>query len=66
MALKYLHSKDVVYMDLKPQNILIFGDWKVKLGDFGGAIKLKNDQNDYRIKSFTPKFASKDFVDKQK
>ena len=43
MALQYLHSRNVIYMDMKPQNILIFGDWKIKLGDFGGAIKLKND-----------------------
>ena len=39
MAILYLHSKSIVYMDLKPQNILIFKDWNVKFGDFGGAIK---------------------------
>ena len=41
-------------MDLKPQNILIFRDWHVKLGDFGGAIKHKYNKHEYYVKCHTP------------
>lgn len=39
-ALDYLHSKNVYYGDLKPQNILIFMNMQVKIGDFGISIKF--------------------------
>ena len=66
MAIQYLHSKNVVFMDLKPQNILIFRDWQVKLGDFGGAIRIRDDLLEYNVHCYTAKFASKEFVEKVK
>lgn len=57
---------NVVYVDLKPQNILIFRDWQVKLGDFGGAIRFRNDRHEYSVKSYTPQYASKEFIEKFK
>jgi serine/threonine protein kinase len=35
LGLEYLHSKNIVYNDLKPENLLIFSDGYVKLTDFG-------------------------------
>jgi len=34
---EYLHSKNVIYRDLKPENLLIAGDGYLKLTDFGFA-----------------------------
>lgn len=39
-ALEYLHSKNVVYRDLKPENLLLDRDGHLKITDFGFAKKL--------------------------
>ena len=50
-ALNYLHSKNIYYGDMKPENLLIFKDYKVKLGDFGCSVKFSNDSNEDTLAS---------------
>jgi len=40
LALEYLHSHNIVYRDLKPENLLLDKDGHLKITDFGFAKKL--------------------------
>eukprot|EP00347_Sterkiella_histriomuscorum_P014842 403359318 len=37
---KFLHSINMYYGDMKPQNLLIFSDYSIKIGDFGISIMM--------------------------
>ena len=41
LVLEYLHSWDIAYRDMKPENLLIDKDGHIKLTDFGFIKLLK-------------------------
>ena len=44
MGLEFLHSKGILHRDLKPQNILVDIQGRMKLADFGLSRVLKKDE----------------------
>merc|ERR1712154_161959 len=40
----YMHSKDIIYRDLKPENLVLDNKGYLKITDFGFAKKLENEK----------------------
>ncbi|XP_058096972.1 serine/threonine-protein kinase PEPKR2 [Magnolia sinica] len=45
LVIKYCHDMGVVHRDIKPENILLTATGKVKLADFGLAVRVSNGQS---------------------
>ena len=45
-GLAYIHSKRIIHMDIKPENLLLGLDGVVKVADFGMAIDLSGQKTD--------------------
>lgn len=42
----YLHEQGVMHRDIKPQNLLMTSEGRVKIGDFGVAQKVESKDKD--------------------
>lgn len=49
LVFEYLHSKNLVYRDLKPENVLLNSDGYLKLSDFGFVKYLKPGERTYTL-----------------
>ena len=64
-GMNYLHNKwpQILHLDLKPANIMVFRDYKVKIGDLGLAEVVKQQDTGVSPKSEnTPPYASPEAI----
>lgn len=57
LALGYIHSKDVIYRDLKPENLVLMADGYPSLVDFGFAKYMAGESRTFTVCGTMPYMA---------
>lgn len=60
-CLEYLHGKNLVYRDLKPENVLLQDSGYLKLADFGFLKEVKPSERTYTFCG-TPEYIAPEII----
>lgn len=61
LAIEHLHKNNVIYRDLKPENVLITSDGYIKITDFGLS-KIVQNQNPNSTVCGTPEYLAPEIL----
>lgn len=61
LALEYLHNKNLIYRDLKPENVLVDNNGYLKLADFGFIKQLDKCERTYTFCG-TPEYLAPEII----